>query len=222
MFAQEGKQQLLRERSAAVAALLAGGAAVCLCDVRGTGETGVPGDDRGRTGEAADVAQTEFMLGGTVLGARLRDLCAVLRYLRSRDALDGSRVALWGESLAGPNAPDRRLDVPLDAGKLPDYAEPLGGLLAMLGMLFEQDIRAAYAHGGLTDFASCLQSPFCYIPADVVVPGAIPVGDVAGIKQAIAPRPLRLDGAVDGLNRRVKDDVDRDLPAAWVLRQLSS
>ena len=90
----------------------------------------------------------------------------------------------------------------------------------MLGMLFEQDVRAAYAYGGITSFASCLQSPFCYIPADVVVPGATPAGDVAAIRQVIAPRPLRLDGAVDGLNRRGSVDEGEVPAAAWLLRQL--
>ncbi len=44
---QEGKAEFLKKRANAVAALLVGGATVCLVDVRGTGETR-PGDGRGR------------------------------------------------------------------------------------------------------------------------------------------------------------------------------
>lgn len=42
-----------------------------------------------------------------------------------------------------------------------------------------------------------------YFPHDAVVPGALTAGDLADIAAAIAPRPLRLAGLVDGLNRRV-------------------
>ncbi|MBI1904131.1 MAG: hypothetical protein HYS13_23800, partial [Planctomycetia bacterium] len=65
--ARQGKAELLKARSAAVKKLLDGGAAVCLVDVRGTGETS-PGDDRGRTGEATGISLTELMLGQTLLG----------------------------------------------------------------------------------------------------------------------------------------------------------
>jgi hypothetical protein len=75
---QEGKAALLRERSREIAALVAGGAAVCLPDVRGTGETS-PGPSRERQSVATSLSATEWMLGQTLLGARLRDLRAVLR-----------------------------------------------------------------------------------------------------------------------------------------------
>jgi hypothetical protein len=51
-----------------------------------------------------------------------------------------------------------------------------------------------------------LQSPFCYVPHDVIVPGALTAGDLCDVAAALAPRPLRLEGLVDGLNRHVSTD----------------
>jgi cephalosporin-C deacetylase-like acetyl esterase len=205
-FAQEGKQVFLEKRSAILARLLRGGFAVCLPDVRGTGETR-PGDARGRTTTATSLASTALMLGQPLLGDRLRDLRSVLRWLHSRPDVDSERLALWGDSFAAPNPPNRNLAVPLDADDLPTHAEPLGGMLALLGALFEDDIRAVHIHGGLVSYASLLQSPFCYIPYDVLVPGAIAAGDIDAVAAALAPRPLRLTSFVDGLNRRVTREI---------------
>jgi cephalosporin-C deacetylase-like acetyl esterase len=200
--AQQGKAALLKERAEAVAALLEAGVAVCLPDVRGTGESDPGG--RGRQSAATSISSTELMLGRTLLGSRLRDLRLVLKYLRSRNDVDAGRVALWGDSLAPANAANRDLKVPLDADKQPDVAEPLGGLLALFGALFEEDVKAVYVRGGLTAYRSVLQSQFVYIPHDSIVPGALTAGDLADVAAAAAPRPLRLEALVDGLNQRVQ------------------
>jgi dienelactone hydrolase len=205
-LAQGDKQRFLRERPEVIARLLAGGVAVCLPDVRGVGETS-PGSARGRSGASTALSSSELMLGQTLLGGRLRDLSAVLRYLRSRADLDGGRVALWGDSFAPANPPDRKLEVPLDAGQLPDQAEPLGGLLALFGALFDEQVRAVYVHGGLTGYHSVLHSPFSYVPHDIVVPGALTAGDLCDVAASLAPRPLRLEGLVDGLNRQATAEV---------------
>jgi hypothetical protein len=202
-FAQEGKQAFLQKRSETLAALLQGGAAVCLPDLRGTGETRPADEGRGRQSTATAISSTELMLGQTLVGARLRDLRTVLRYLRTRSELDSARVALWGDSFAPVNPPERNVKAPLDAEDLPDQSEPLGGLLALFGALYEAEIRAVYVHGGLTSYESLLHSPFCYAPQDVIVPGALTAGELADVAAALAPRPLRLEGMVDGLNRRV-------------------
>ncbi len=103
--------------------------------------------------------------------------------------------------------------------------------------------------GGLTGYQSLLQSPFCYVPHDVVVPGALTAGDLCDVAAALAPRPLRLEGLVDGLNREVPADVlaqtqgpalaayralgaeprlqldgakGREPAARWILRQLTA
>jgi hypothetical protein len=202
-FGQHGKQAFLRDRSDALAELLGAGTAVCLPDLRGTGETRPAGDSRGRASASTSLSATELMLGQTLVGARLRDLRSVLRYLRGRGDLDATRVALWGDSFAPVNPPGRNLEVPLDAEAFPDQAEPLGGLLALLGALFEDPVRAVYAQGGLAGYHALLQSPFCYVPHDSVVPGALTAGDLCDVAAALAPRPLRLEGLVDGRNRAV-------------------
>ncbi len=206
-LAQAGKQALLRQRAEVLAALLGGGVAVCLPDVRGTGESRPADASRRHSGASTSLSATEWLLGETLLGARLRDLRSVLRYLRTRADLAPGRVALWGDSLAPPNPKDRNLAVPLEVDPFPDQAEPLGGLLALLGALYEDDIRVVYTHGGLVSYHSLLQSPFCYVPHDALVPDALTVGDLPAVAAALAPRPLRLEGMVDGLNRQVSAEV---------------
>ncbi|MBY0522868.1 MAG: acetylxylan esterase [Gemmataceae bacterium] len=204
-FAQEGKQEFLKQRADGIAELLKGGSAVCLPDLRGTGET-KPGDSRGRTSGATSISAAELMLGQTLLGSRLRDLRSVLRHLRDRSELDGSRIALWGDSFAPVNGEGVRLDVPWDAEKLPAQSEPLGELLALLGALHEPDVKAVYGQGGLVGYDSILLSHFCYFPHDAVVPGALTAGDILDVAAVLSPRPVRLEGLVDGLNRRVSEN----------------
>ena len=133
----------------------------------------------------------------------MRDLRCVLRYLRGRPDLDPRRVALWGDSFAPPNPRGRNLAVPLDAARFPDQAEPLGGLLALLGGLFEEDVRAVVVSGGLLGYRSLLDSPFLYVPHDALVPGVFSAGDVCDLAAALAPRGLWVEALVDGLNREV-------------------
>jgi hypothetical protein len=183
--------------------------AVCVPDLRGTGETR-PGEGRGRQSAATAISSSELMLGQTLLGERLRDLRTVLKYLRDwaghDQKLDARRIAVWGDSLAPVNAADRDLKVPLDADKQPDMAEPLGGLLALFGALYQDDVKAVYVRGGLDGYRSVLQSQFVHVPHDVIVPGALTAGDLCDVAAALSPRPLRLEGLVDGQNRRVKRD----------------
>jgi dienelactone hydrolase len=202
-LSQDGKEGFLRQRPEAVAALLDAGIAVCLPDVRGTGETRLSGDARGRQSPSTGLSSSELMLGGTMVGARLRDLRSVLRYLRTRTELDGGRVGLWGASFAPVNAPDRNLVMPLEMEKLPDQSEPLGGLLALFGALYEDQVRAVLVEGGLASYQSVMHGQFCWLPHDVVVPGALTAGDLPEVAALLAPRPVRLEGLVDGVNRRL-------------------
>jgi hypothetical protein len=203
-FAQEGKQEFFRHRAEILAELLQAGIAVCLADFRGTGETRPAGESRGRSSAATSLSSTELMLGQTLLGARLRDLRSVLAFLRTRPDMQKTRVALWGDSFAPPNPRDRGVAVPLDAEKLPALAEPLGGILAILAALYEDQVHVVYAQGGLLGFASLLESPFCWVPHDVIVPGALMAGDLGDVVATLAPRPLRLVGLIDGRNRLVE------------------
>ena len=220
-LAQGGKQRLLSERGGEVAALLEAGAALCLPDVRGTGETA---PDGARGPGAMDLAATELMLGGTLPGAQLKDARAAFRYLTQRADIDAQRIALWGDSFAPPNpprilpyeSPHRRL------GPNPlDQAEPLGPLLALLTALYEDRARAVAARGGLASFLSVLEDRFCYVPLDVIVPGVLAAGDIPDVIAALQPRPVRLEGLVDGRNRPV-DGAKREPAsvAAWMARQL--
>ncbi len=218
--AQGGKQEFLKKRSSDIAALLKGGVAVCLPDLRGTGETR-PGDGRGRGSESTSIAATELMLGRSLLGLRIRDLRSVLQYLRSRPELDPKRLALWGDSFAPVNPPERRVDVPLDADGQPQLAEPLGSLAALFTTYLEKDVPAAYARGGLASYDSVLRSPFIGVPYDIILPGVLRSGDLPGLVEALRPRALKLEDAVDGLNRRVKG-AEPVGPSGWLLDQLKN
>ncbi|MBI3856442.1 MAG: acetylxylan esterase [Planctomycetes bacterium] len=229
-IAQGGKQGFLKNRSAELEELLKGGAAVCLPDLRGTGETR-PGDGRGRGSEATSIAATELMLGRTLLGLRIRDLRSVLRHLRGRADLDPARVALWGDSFAPPNARDRRLEVPIDADPTPALAEPLGGLAALFGALYEDSVTAILARGGLASYRFLLHGPFCYVPFDAVVPGGACFTDLDATVTAMAARAMRFEDLVDGLNRIVEPQtlakayppasLAREGPSmAWLLQRL--
>lgn len=198
---QSGKAGFLRERSGIIAELLKGGAAVCLPDLRGTGETR-SGTARGRESADTSISSTELMLGETMVGARLRDVRGILGFLRTRSDLDARRIAVWGDSFAPANSPDRDLRVPLGIPEKPALSEPLGGLLGLLAALYEKDVQAIYARGGLTGFESVLKDQFCYLPHDVIIPGVLNAGDLCDVTAALAPRPVRLEGLVDGLNRR--------------------
>jgi hypothetical protein len=133
-LAQDGKKGFLKYRSAELSTLLSAGVMVALPDVRGTGES--------RTGEA-DLSPSVQLFGETLLGQRLRDLRSVLAYLRNRPEVDGKRIALWGEGLMTPSGADANLKIPRRVDEWPAGPDALGGLLALLGGLFDDDIRAA-------------------------------------------------------------------------------
>ena len=236
VLAQEGKRPLLKNRADEIATLLAGGVAVCLPDLRGCGESAAD-RSRGQYSVATGRSSTELMLGGTMVGAKLRDLRSVIRWLQSRKEVDGKKIALWGDSLAAVNAADADFDVPRRVDDRPKQSEPLGGMLALLGALYEDDVKAVYVRRGLVGFHSVLGHQQVLIPHDVVVPGLLTTGDLSDVAAAIAPRPLRLAGTVDGLNREMKtgnvkgmyEDVDKnaisfgaaeDDAAAWLIKQL--
>jgi hypothetical protein len=138
-----------------------------------------------------------------MLASQLLDLRVVLDYLSRRSELDGKRLALWGEGFARANLPNQNVAVPLDVEQ-PHQAEPLGGILAALAPAFHSDIAAVVVRGGLVSYHSLLDSPFCCVPHDAVV-FLGKEGDLPLAYAALSPRPLRLEGLVDGVNRRVTD-----------------
>jgi dienelactone hydrolase len=198
---QAGKQAFLDQRSETIAEMLKAGMAVCLPDLRGTGET-KPDDGRGRGSSATSLSSVELMLGQTAVGVRVRDLRSVLRYLRTRTELDPGTLALWGDSFAATNPRDKNLAVPLDTADAPQLSEPLGALVALLTALYEDEVRAVSARGGLIAFQSLLDSPFVHVPHDMIIPGALTAGDLSDVAAALAPCPLQLADFVDGQNRQ--------------------
>jgi dienelactone hydrolase len=209
--AQQGKGAFLTERAGEVARLLDAGVAVCLVDVRGTGETALD-DSHGLNSEYIDASERERMLGGSLLARQLRDLRSALAYLRTRGDLDASRLALWGDSFAPVNPagfiPGEHSGKQVDQSDWPNaaygpyWAEPLGQMLVLLAALFEDDVRGVLARRGLVGFASIYDSYFFCVPSDVIVPGAMAAGDVADLA-ASTSCPVRLEGPVDACNREV-------------------
>jgi dienelactone hydrolase len=219
-ISQEGKAAFLKNRAKSVAELLRGGVAVCLADLRGTGETR-PGAGLDRQSAMTSISSSELMLGRTLVGLRVKDLRAVIRHLRGDPRLDASRLGLWGDSLAPALPPDRRVAAPLDAPDLPESSHPMGEIVSVLAALFEEDVKALYARGGLASYRSVLESPFVYLPQDAVVPGAIPTGDLPEVVGALSPRPVRLDDRVDGQNRLRSDTPPAESLSQWIQAHLN-
>ena len=201
---QAGKEAFLSQRSEMIARLVQAGITVCLPDVRGTGETR-EGDSRGRTSGDADRSVNMQMFGETIVGQRLRDLRCVLRYLRDRNEIDATPVALWGDSFVAPNPTGSDFDLPHDVDRKARQPEPLGGTLVLLMALFEDDVDAVLIHRGLASYRSVLEVPYVYIPHDAVVPQTLIAGDLSEIAAAAAT-PLRLTAMVDALNRRMTNE----------------
>jgi cephalosporin-C deacetylase-like acetyl esterase len=206
-IAEGGKDLFLSQRSSEVMALLAKGIAVCLPDVRGTGETS-PDNRRDPENDENMQAVNEEMLGETLLGRRLKDFRTVVQYLRHRPDIDPARIGIWGESLNPVNSATIIEDEqPLwQVGpQIQQQSEPLGGLLAILGGLYESDIRAIAVRGGLISYSSILEDAFAYVPADITVPGLLEIADLADIEGAIAPRPILLEDLTDAKDRLVSN-----------------
>lgn len=243
-IAFEGKAAFLEHRAADIARLLDRRIGVCLADLRGCGESG-EGNDRGQQSAMTAHSSTEMMLGDTVLGQRVHDLRAVIGWLRGHFRVDRNRIALWGDSFTPPLAADAAFKYPRRIDNRPPESDPMGSLVVLLAALAEEDIRAVYAHGGIVSYLSVLESPFVQLPHDCVVPGVFETGDLPELVAALAPRPLRLEGLVDGVNRIVTADKlkatyaraieryeaddagkmlsiqpERSSPAEWLMEQL--
>jgi hypothetical protein len=97
-------------------------------------------------------------------------------------------------------------------------AEPLGALLATLGALYEDRVRAIVARGGITTFRSLLDDAFAYVPSDVIVPGFLECGDLDTIAEHLHTRALFAD-SVDARNRMVVRQAPTRL-AQWLKANL--
>ncbi len=202
--AQQGKAAFLKERADELATLLARGAAVCLPDLRGTGEIALPGS-RGQQSEATSLSATALMLGQPVLGDRLRDLRAVLAHVRARADLDATRVALWGDSFAPLNE-QGFIDPLLGEGEA-RVCEPAGGTLALLGAVFEPQVQAVQVSRSLLRPSQLLESAYTYVPHDSAVTGAARAADLRFIAAALPPESVRIVEAVGARNTRAEPAV---------------
>jgi hypothetical protein len=216
---QGGKERFLASRAPDLEALLRSGIAVCLADVRGTGETS-PAQTAGENSALNSLAQREFDLGRSLLGSRLKDLRTVIAWLRTRPELDRRRIAVWGDSFAPPNPSPLFLDeIEYEVGPQVQYrADPAGAHLALLAGLYEPELHAVGARGGLKSYLSVLEDAFTYVPLDAIVPGILRTGDIPDIVGSIAPRQVLLEGQVDGRNIAVDAASRRPKGfAAWLV-----
>ncbi|HND51216.1 MAG TPA: hypothetical protein PLV92_02425, partial [Pirellulaceae bacterium] len=196
---QGGSTHFAKQRGDEIQRLCEKGFAVCLVDVRGTGETSL-GDDRGRGGRATSVSSSHLMLDETLLGLRLHDLRSVLAWLGARADVDGRRVIVWGDSPTAPlDAPAMPIVPHLVDGR-PREAEPLGQILALLAALYEPNVRGVIARGGITSISDVLARPAVGVPHDLVVPGVLTRTDLPDLVAALSPLPIRLEGLVDAGN----------------------
>lgn len=186
--AQQGKAAFLKERAEHIGTLLARGIAVCLTDLRGTGEVALPGS-RGQQSEATSISATGLMLGQPLLGDRLRDLRSVLRHLRSRADVDTTRLALWGDSFAPLN--ESGFSDPLLGEGAARLCEPSGGTLALLGAVFEREVAVVLVCRSLWPPRLLLESRYTYVPHDAVVPGSARAPELLFIAATLPAESVR-------------------------------
>lgn len=218
MVAQGGKAGFLKERSDAIAIFLEAGVAVCLVDVRGTGETRAGDGSPGRTSSRTSVSQTNLILGQPVIGAQLRDLRTVLRWLRTRPELDDMNVAIWGDSFARTNPTAQAAKLPLDAPEVPSFAEPGGATLALLAGLYEEWVKAVHARGGLFMSTTIVDGAYVCVPHEAIIPGAHRIGDPPLIVHRAQPQ--QHTGRIFGGNTSARPPMSSVDSARWVIKQL--
>ncbi len=189
-LARSGHAAFLKDRAGELQKLIAAGTIVALPDLRDTGETR-SGASTGKESNDTNLSVHVQLFGETLLGQRLRDLRSVLGYLRGRADVDGKRIALWGDSFAAPNGATADFKMPHGVEGWPTLSEPTGGLLALLGALFEDNIHAVCVAGGLSNYRSVLSHFMVLVPHGDCVPGALTAGDLCDLAGSLAPRPLR-------------------------------
>lgn len=217
MVASGGKAGFLKERGEALTELLKAGVAVCLVDVRGTGETR-PGTSADRGSSRTTVSQQSLILGQPMLGAQLRDLRTVLKWLAAHDGIDGKRLAVWGDSFAKVNAKDATVAVPLDV-EGPAISEPGGANLALLAGMYEENVKVIYARGGIDPNDPLTGSPYLWLPHDAVVPQPQPTGSLAPMLARV--KAVKYEATVDVHNKATGDKPMSVADAAkWVSEKL--
>lgn len=156
-----------------------------------------------------------------MIGSQLKDLRTVIRWLQSREGIDGKRLAVWGDSLAKVNPPDVWIAVPLDV-EGPVISEPVGDHLAILaGLLEEKNVAAIYARGGVDLVPSMFSGPYFAVPHDAIVPASRQIAEaiVPVVQESFKDRFQR-DGVVDAQNREVSKPAAPADVAKWMVGRL--
>lgn len=203
-LSEGGKGRFLIDRSKEIELLIKNGIAVCLLDVRGTGESAPDQYNFSRT-----LLFKELALGNTPLGLRLKDVRTVLAYIKTLDGIDYNKIALWGDSFSPVNNEDIWLDElsnqPISP-QIQHYVSPLGAHLALLTALYSNEVSAVAVRGGLVGYLSILDNNFTYAPPDIIVSEILEKGDISDICSVLAPKPLLIEKFVDGRNFVVKGE----------------
>jgi hypothetical protein len=172
LLSQQGKAAIAQHHSGRIEALL-DERAVCLVDVRGTGEIGME-EPRGARSKASGRAATALMVGDSILGMQIRDLRSVIGYLRTTgiedieiEDVEKEDVSLdtpW--PLARPTRDERQHSDGVVAER---FDEPAGGIVGHLTALFEDGVTA----GEMPDSSGQLRKQIVDWPMDAVVPGMV-------------------------------------------------
>ncbi|HVK12479.1 MAG TPA: hypothetical protein VM597_27260, partial [Gemmataceae bacterium] len=192
---QDGIHNILKERAEAIARLLLSGVEVVIPNFPGTGVRR-PGEGRGRTSRSTEFASLAEMIYTPQIRSHY-----FVAYMASTDG-GWDRTVFWGESCSSPAA---EVVVPHDL-KQPSSAEPIGATLATVLAVstdWPKTVRGIVARGGLVSHRSVLDSPFVHVPQDSLPINVFQAGDLPDYWAFFAPKPLRLEGLVDGTNRRV-------------------
>jgi dienelactone hydrolase len=163
-----GKKRVLEERWEAIEGLMEKGA-VCLVDVRGVGEL-EPDDERTFRSRFAGRAATALMIGESVLGMQVRDLRAVIGYLRS-SGYGRVTVVGWIEEGRGEVGEGEGRDDPDRSDVVARrYVDPVGVVLAQVVGVFE-DVTVDVDRDVIGEVGGVLDQHVVDWPMDVVVPG---------------------------------------------------
>ncbi|MGO8789716.1 MAG: acetylxylan esterase [Terriglobia bacterium] len=176
------------------ASLAEQGRVVAVADVRGFGETWAPRDVREqeddyfhpRDGRDADFAYAALFLGRPLLGMRVDDALAVVRYLRTRPDVDPKHVAIVGRGWAG--------------------------VTALFAASLDSEISSTAVEGVPASYGALATAQLYEQPAYFLLPGALQDFDLTDVFAALAPRPLLVLNPQDPLTRKM---VEQEALAAF-------
>ncbi|MBX9679852.1 MAG: hypothetical protein K2X38_13910 [Gemmataceae bacterium] len=204
-FATRGSAAFQFNRADAIAELLKQGVSVCMADLPTTGDVAASLGS-GRTSARTSLSATAMMHGDSLAKLRLRALHRVIEDLERLASSENRKISigLWADSFAGGNAPDSKMEVPMDADPSPRIAEPVEATLPFRNDYpWSKSVAAIYVRGGVVSVRSTLQSPFVYVPHDLMEPRFLEGGDIDDRAAQLGKIPLRMEMLVDGRNRFV-------------------